>query len=554
MDTHLLLKAFVDELVRCDVSAAVTSPGSRNAPLVLALARDERLTCHSVIDERSAGFFALGLAKMSGRPAVVACTSGTAAANYAPAVHEADQAGVPLIVLTADRPPELRDIGAGQTIDQVKIYGSAVRWFVDLGTHSYSEERERWVRALACRVVAAAHGERPGPVHVNIALREPLVPDGPIGETAGGRGDGSPWLARERPRTAAAYAPSSPRGVIVAGRVELDAAAVSDAVVAFAAASGWPLLADPLSGARRGRQAVAHYDALLRDPSFAATYVPKVVLRVGDLPTSKPLRSWLAGLDGHQAALRPSGVWHDPDAAIWTFLDGDTVATLRAAVTPTPDPAWAAAWHAADDAAASAIEATLGDDLDDAVVARELGRLDGDTTVFVAASMPIRDVETFWGAADDAPRALAHRGANGIDGTISAALGIAATGARTVCHLGDVALAHDVGALVSVRRLGLEITFVVVDNGGGAIFDLLPIAGETDVYEQHIATPTGLDVPAVAAAFGLAYDAPTDVDGLRVALRAGGARLVHVRTDRATNVQRHRRVWDAVSAAVRPRD
>jgi 2-succinyl-5-enolpyruvyl-6-hydroxy-3-cyclohexene-1-carboxylate synthase len=553
MDTHILLKAFVDELVRNDVCAAVTSPGSRNAPLVLALAGDGRLQCHSVIDERSAGFFALGLAKATGRPAVVACTSGTAAANYAPAVNEADQAGVPLIVLTADRPPELRDVGAGQTIGQIGLYGSAVRWFVEFGTHAHSAERERWVRTLCCRVVQAATGERHGPVHVNVALREPLVPDGPVPEPLGGRGGDAPWLERRRPAAPVAWTAPSPRGVVVCGRVEHGWSAVADAVAAFAGAAGWPVLADPLSGARRGAHAIAHYDALLRAPGFGERMAPDAVLRVGDLPTSKPLRTWLADLgpDVPQTAMHPTGTWHDPDGVVEQLLDADPVSTLRAAGAPEPEPGWAADWRAADDAAAGAIDATLGDELSDAVVARELGGLDGSHVVFIAASMPIRDAETFWPAADEPPRALAHRGANGIDGTISAALGAAAAGKRVVCHLGDVALAHDVGALATVRRLGLDLTLVVVDNGGGAVFDFLAIATQGSVYEEHIATPPGLDIPALAAAFGLAYDAPSDLESLRNALHAGGARLVHVRTDRAANVADHRAVWGAVGAAVR---
>ncbi len=555
MDTHILLKAFVDELVRNEVCAAVTSPGSRNAPLVIALARDDRLPCHSVIDERSAGFFALGLAKATGRPAVVACTSGSAAANYAPAVNEADQAGVPLIVLTADRPPELRDVGAGQTIDQIKLYGSAVRWFVEFGTHAHSPERERWVRTLACRVVqAATAGPRYGPVHVNIALREPLVPDGPAPAPVGGRAGDGPWLSRRRPAAPVAWSAPAARGVVVCGRVEHGWSHVADAVAAFAGAAGWPVLADPLSGARRGAHAIAHYDALLRCPPFADAMRPEAVLRVGDLPTSKPLRGWLAGLtDVPQVAMHPTGVWHDPDGVIEELLEADPVSTLRAAGHRDPEPTWAADWRSADDAAAGAIDAALGSDLSDAAVARELGRLGADRVVFIAASMPIRDAETFWPASDEPPRALAHRGANGIDGTVSAALGVAAAGSRVVCHLGDVALAHDVGALVSVRRLELEPTFVVVDNGGGAVFDFLAIAGEDDVYEEHIATPPGVDVPAVAEAFGLAYSAPSDLESLRFALDADGPQIVHVRTDRAENVALHRGVWEAVAAAVRPR-
>ncbi|TML08857.1 MAG: 2-succinyl-5-enolpyruvyl-6-hydroxy-3-cyclohexene-1-carboxylic-acid synthase, partial [Actinobacteria bacterium] len=291
LDTHVLLRGFADELVRSGVRHACTSPGSRSTPLVLSLVRDGRLTVHSHVDERAAAFFALGIAKASGVPAVIACTSGTAAANFLPAVIEAHEAGVPLLVLTADRPPELREVGAGQAIDQLKLYGSAVRWFFEVGTHDAAAEP--WMRALACRAVHATLGAagRPGPVHLNFPLREPLVAPVELPPGRGGRADGAPWLARRRARGQAedlsAWVAAHPHGVVVAGRAERGQPELAEALARFAAAAGWPLLADPLSWARRGPAAVAHYDALLRSQSFPAT----AVVRVGDLPTSKPLRA-----------------------------------------------------------------------------------------------------------------------------------------------------------------------------------------------------------------------------------------------------------------------
>ncbi|MEZ5124583.1 MAG: 2-succinyl-5-enolpyruvyl-6-hydroxy-3-cyclohexene-1-carboxylic-acid synthase, partial [Solirubrobacterales bacterium] len=276
-DTYLLLRAFVDELWRSGATDACTSPGSRSTPVVLSLVRDGRLRCHSHVDERASAFFALGLAKATRRPVVVACTSGTAAAEYLPAVVEAHEAGVPLIVLTADRPPELRDTGAGQTIDQVKLYGGAVRWFVDFAPHEASPARLRWARSLACRVAWAASGAtgRPGPVHVNVPLREPLVPDAPLpADPLPGRPGGVAWLRRP----AAAPASSADalaealagarRPVIVAGRSERNPH-VPAAIMRLAGSLRAPVLADTLSGARRGAQAIAHYDALLRVETFA---------------------------------------------------------------------------------------------------------------------------------------------------------------------------------------------------------------------------------------------------------------------------------------------
>jgi 2-succinyl-5-enolpyruvyl-6-hydroxy-3-cyclohexene-1-carboxylate synthase len=574
-DTYLLLRAFVDELVRCGVAGACTSPGSRSTPLVLSLVRDGRLPCWSHVDERVAGFFALGVAKATGRPAAVTCTSGTAAAHFLPAVIEAREARVPLIVLTADRPPELREVGAGQAIDQLKLYGDHAKWFFDVGTHAASPERLRWMRALACRAVWTALGDRPGPVHLNFALREPLVLDEPLPAAepgGGGRPDGRPWVVRRGasprvPASEAAEALSSAlallvgpaeRPLIVAGRDERGDPA---AVAAFAAAAGVPLLADPLSGARRGPAAVAHYDALLRDEAFAAAHAPDLVIRIGDLPTSKPLRQWLAALDGaRQVALDPEGAWQDPAAVVadsFAFGVESALAAAPAAPPPSRGTAWLDTWRAADDAAARAIAVTMPAGApSEPAVAAALAALPAEATVFTASSMPVRDIETFWPARDAPPRVLAHRGANGIDGTVAAAFGAAAGGdGPVVLHVGDVALVHDLGALLSASRLALAIAIVLVDNGGGGIFDFLPVATQTDAFEAHVATPTGLDFARAAALFGLEYAAPATMAEVRFALDAamGAARttLIHVRTDRAENRDLHRRVWSAVASAVR---
>ena len=335
-DTYLGLRAFADELARCGLREACTSPGSRSTPLVLSLAREPRIRATSHLDERSGAFFALGLAKTSGRPVALACTSGTAAANYAPAVIEAHEARVPLLVLTADRPPELRDLGAGQTIDQVKLYGSAAKWYLEVDEHPATPERMRWLRQLACRAFWTALDGRPGPVHLNFSLREPLVLDEPLPDEepgGGGRDGGRPWLTRPwvraeaGPRSIDAIAAdltARPRAVLVAGRAERDPQ-LGAALAAFAERAAIPLLAEPLSGARRGPAAVAHYDALLRDGAWADAHRPDLVLRVGDLPTSKPLRQWLHGLgDAH------------PDRASTPSTPGRTrPATSRRSSAPT---------------------------------------------------------------------------------------------------------------------------------------------------------------------------------------------------------------------------
>jgi len=574
LDTYLNLRAFVDELTRCGLRDACTSPGSRSTPLVLSLARDGRVRATSHLDERCGSFFALGLAKASGRPVALACTSGTAAANYAPAVIEAHEARVPLLVLTADRPPELRDVGAGQTIDQVKLYGSAAKWFAEIDDHPATPERIRWLRGLACRAYWTALEGRPGPVHLNFSLREPLVLDGPLptGEPGGGGRDGGrPWVARPGRATApgagvvdglAGALEERPRAVLVAGRAERDPH-LGATLAAFAERAGIVLLAEPTSGARRGPAAVAHYDALLRDPAWAAAHRPELVLRVGDLPTSKPLRQWLHGLEETtlQVAFDPENAWQDPTGAVTTLLPADPRAVLEALGDRLPreprDRSWLEHWSSGDRAAADAIASVLNgrEDLSEPRVAAELGaRLPAVATLVVASSMPIRDVETFFPARPAPPRVLANRGANGIDGTVSTAFGVAAAKAGPVVLLiGDVALAHDVGGLLAARRLALPLVIVLLDNDGGGIFDFLPVAREGAAFEEHVATPHGLDFAHAAALYGLTHESVAAPGPFRAALDRAlavpGATLIHVRTRRDENVALHRRVWEAVRTA-----
>ncbi len=598
-DTYVLLRAFVDELARCGMRAACTSPGSRSAPLALSLAREQRLRCYSHIDERCAGFFALGLAKASALPVAVTCTSGTAVAELAPAVIEAREARVPLLLLTADRPPELRENGAGQAIDQVKIFGDAVKWFFEVGVHDASPTRLRWMRTLACRSYWTALEGRPGPVHLNFPLREPLVEEEPLPEDPSARGDGRPYVLRAPGALASATGTVEPsaeagelralvsgarRGVLVAGRHERSTP-LGRAAAAFAETVGWPLLGDPLSCARRGSAAIAHYDAFLRDPGTAGSLCPDLVVRVGDLPVSKPLRNWLAALDGvPQVALDPEGAWQDPDSVLSHSMALESAGALTELTearlqdsgrwVPAEED-WLASWRSADELAAEAIAGVLAEaGLSEPTVASELGvLLPGQATLFVASSMPVRDIETFWPAREDPPRVLCNRGANGIDGTVSSAFGVAAADdGPVVLLIGDVALAHDIGGLLAAGRLGLKLTIVLLDNDGGGIFDFLPLsqasmarapdphAGDHDgdgdgdgesIYARHVSTPTGLDFAKAADLYGLAHERAEDVPAFRAALERALARdsssIVEVRTARAENVRLHRHIWSAVS-------
>ena len=540
---------------------ACTSPGSRSTPLVLSLAREPRIRSTSHLDERCAAFFALGIAKATGVPAALACTSGTAAANYAPAVIEAREARVPMLVLTADRPPELRGLGAGQTIDQVKLYGSAAKWFLEVDAHPATPERLRWLRQLACRAFWTAVDGRPGPVHLNFSLREPLTLGEPLPPDDGGRAGGRPWVTRPRaagppPRQLVeglrAELGARPHAVIVAGRAERDPA-LGAALAAFAERAAVPLLADPLSGARRGPAAIAHYDALLRDPEWPL--LPQLVIRVGDLPTSKPLRQWLHGVDDAlQLTFDPETAWQDPAGAVATVLAADPRATLEAIDPGEPDRAWLERWHRADRAAAAGIARKLTG-LSEPRVAAELGAtLPSEATVVVASSMPVRDVETFFPARDRPPRVLANRGANGIDGTVSTAFGAASVAdGPVVLLIGDVALIHDLGGLIQAARR--KLTIVLLHNDGGGIFNFLPVSREGADFVEHVATPHGLDFAHAAALFGCGYETAEDVEGFRAALGRAlqGERtsIVAVHTDREANVALHRAVWDEVAGSIR---
>jgi 2-succinyl-5-enolpyruvyl-6-hydroxy-3-cyclohexene-1-carboxylate synthase len=540
--TYAPLQALVDELQRCGMRHAVTSPGSRNAPIALTLAGAPGIEAVSVIDERAAGFVALGMAKASGRPVAVTCTSGTAAVNLHPALAEAREACVPLIVLTGDRPPELREVGAGQAIDQIKLYGSTVKWFVEVGSHEPGRETAIHHRALGCRAYGTAAGGRPGPVHLNFPLREPLAPapEDLDARDWAGRPAGRPWVELREHASAphaddvhelAARMASSGRGAIVCGPTTEP---VAEPAARLAAATGWPILAEPTSGVRCGEHdrshVVAHYDVLLRVEGFAGAHLPELVLRVGDTPTSKPLRKWLAGVP--QVLLDPYATWHDPTRRAELILASAAAPTLDALAsaiemrTAQRDPAWLSSWRAADALVPPAL-AEAPDPFEPKLIAGLEPELPYDALVWVSSSMPIRDVEAYFPQSEKRIRLLANRGANGIDGVVSSALGAAiASGRRTWLLIGDLALQHDVGGLLAARRAEVPLEIVCFDNGGGAIFDFLPVAehAETRLYEQHIATATTTDLAALAP-------------GLRL-----------FRTDRATNVALHRQVVERVAA------
>ena len=570
-----LASAMVEELARCGVRHAVIAPGSRSTPLALALWRQKGLEAHVIVDERSGGFFALGAAQATRTPVAIVCTSGTAAANLHPAVCEADESAVPLIVLTADRPPELRGIGAGQTIDQLKLYGDAVRWFCELGNHDADDAGLMHFRSVACRAFWTAAGDpRPGPIHLNVPWRDPLGPESqPADVTA------SSNLALEgrndRPLTTVPPAPSPPapqlvealaervaasrRGLIVAGRMSPGA---SREIADLAAATGFPILAEPTSqlryGPHDGSAVVSAYEPIARErPGELA---PDLILRFGDLPTCKPLRQWLAALDdAHQVAVDPAHGWNDPGriaGAIVRAQPGTLAASLADRVErPGAESGWRERWLRVADAAAVAIATEL-DSLErptEPGLQRALGSAYADgELIYTASSMPIRDQEAFLPGGDADVHFLANRGANGIDGLISSGIGAAAgTGRPTVIITGDLGFLHDLGSLAAIGEAPGSVRIVVINNEGGGIFSFLPQAGEIGEaeFEALLGTPRSVDAAAVASIFGIGHRRLAHLDQLPDAL-ASGAGLIEVVTDRSANVELHRSLASVAQAAV----
>jgi 2-succinyl-5-enolpyruvyl-6-hydroxy-3-cyclohexene-1-carboxylate synthase len=572
-----LASAFVEELARCGMRRAVIAPGSRSTPLALALWRAPAIEATVIVDERSAGFVALGAAQATRAPVAVLCTSGTAAANLHPAVCEADEAALPLLVLSADRPPELRGIGAGQTIDQLKLYGGAVRWFCEVGTHDADDAGLLHLRATACRAYGAARGEpRPGPVHLNLSWRDPLGPEPSPGDVTAttelaleGRG--------ERPLTAVTGAKpradealvaelaeriaGTRRGLILAGRQPDPALAAP--VAALARASGYPILAEPTSQLRLGPHERDHvvwsYEPIARArPSELA---PDLIVRFGDLPTCKPLRQWIESLsEVRQIVVDPASGWNEPTRMAETIVraEGATLAADLAAGLRRDPPsagAWTASWLDAAEAAASAIDAKLAglERPTEPGTHAALGRIyaDGDL-VYTASSMPIRDQEAFLPTGPADVRFLCNRGANGIDGLVSSGIGAAAASGRpTWIVTGDLGLFHDMNGLAAATAAPSPLRIVVLDNRGGGIFEFLPQADQVEraEFEALLGTPVDIEIARVAALHGLPHARVEDLDELAEA--ATGERvLIEIPVERRANVDVHRRIADAAVAAV----
>lgn len=580
-------RAIVDALVSGGVGHFCVSPGSRSAPLALAVSERRDVSTSVHVDERSAGFFALGYARGAGRAAALVCTSGTAAANYLPAAIEAHYSRVPLLLLTADRPPEARDSGTWQTIDQVKLYGPYARWSVDMAVPDEGGEALRYAHDVARRAVARALGRPPGPVHLNVPFREPLVPadyaPARAREGAAAAGEAAPRAtALADPALAEALADriaAEPRGLLVAGAGPTPPG-YADAVARLAGLAGYPILAEPAGGLRYGPHdaslVLACYDAYLRVPEWAEAHVPRLVLRLGASPVWKHVTAWLARHpEAVQIVVDPYDTNDDPTRLANLRLPVDPLplvrdladrlaarrsASARRSGAGEESGPWTSAWREAERHARAALESVAGDP---AAIPRTVAWVYGvlaahlpeDALLFAANSMAVRDVDTFLGPRSACLRVIANRGAAGIDGTVSTGLGAAlGSGRPTVLATGDLAFAHDVGGLASARVPGLAVRVVVLQDRGGGIFRYLPVAGlPPDAYERFFATPSGLDVEAACAAYAVPFEraeAPGALAAALADLDRPGVRVLEVPIDPAANTELHRRYWHAVARAL----
>ena len=547
---------FVDELAVQGVEYACVSPGSRSAPIAMALQRHPKTNVFMQIDERSGSFFGVGLAKATGKPVVLLSTSGTAAAEFHPAVVEAFHSRTPLIVLTADRPPELRDVGANQAIDQQRLFGTAVRWFFDPGPPVEVPNAARLWRRLAARAYAEALN---GPVHLNLPFREPLVPPpgqvpSPLGESPQSMTAGRIAPTSQQVSSLAAAVRGSKRPLVIAGEMR-DGARLAERLNRL----GIPLLAEPSSQLRRAESgaAVESYEALLR-AGWSLQHGPDLVIRLGSTPTSKVMNAWLAAAAAPTFLIDPDRMWRDEDQVASNVLVCDPQPLIES--LPAADVgAWRDEWVSAGRKATAAIGATLvSTPIHEGHIVRALAARVPDTAqVFVGSSMPIRAADSFWPYARGGQTFYGNRGASGIDGLVSTGLGIAAARSSnpTVLLLGDLSVYHDMNGLWSLRRHGIKATIVVCDNNGGGVFNFLPQAQHTDVFEEIFATPLGLDFAQVARLYGLVYSPVTDRSGLEPAitdaLGAQTSTMVVVRYKREDSVNGHRVCWEAAAAALR---
>ena len=546
----------MEVLARLGIQTVITSPGSRSTPLTLAAARNPRMEALSILDERSAAFYALGLAKSTNRPVALVCTSGSAAANYWPAVVEASMSGTPLLLLTADRPPELRSCASGQTIDQCKLYGDYVRHFAELALPDASSDTLAYLRQTLVHAVHISLNANSGPVHLNFPFRNPLAPDNDspnsvvdagtleVASTVTTRPCEVVPLSSAIDLVALERLSSHIKGIIVVGteNPRCGDKAFTDAVASISDKLGWPVIADALNPLRSHAEGnpllISHYDAFLRDAHKAKELFPTAILQIGNLPTSKVFRAWLSSLEAVSFLLTSRPVNTDPLHRIATPLYCDTQALAEYLSPQQVEANWGKQWSAIEQETANELDSKMLsiETLFEGKVAWLLSKyLPVDTPVFLANSMSVRYAEYFWNASSCAYSIFCNRGANGIDGTLSTALGVAHGGKPSVLLTGDLAFLHDSNGLLAASQLKGSLTVVIINNNGGGIFEYLPVSQIDSPFEDFFATPQSVDIANLCEAHGVHHEQIKGWDDFIPSIEdlpESGLRVLELITDR----------------------
>ncbi|MCF3943483.1 2-succinyl-5-enolpyruvyl-6-hydroxy-3-cyclohexene-1-carboxylic-acid synthase [Oceanobacillus alkalisoli] len=560
---------FVDEMNENGIQHVVISPGSRSTPLALAFSEHEAIKEWIVIDERSAAFFALGLAKQTKAAVALVCTSGTAAANYYPAIVEAHYSRVPLVVMTADRPHELRDVGAPQAIDQFHLYGNYVKWFQEMALPEVENGMLRYVRQKAARSVYMACEGNPGPVHLNFPFREPLALDFSLEGIWEYDGmteqatllplDGKKQLTEKQLEAFVSRLEGMRNGLIVCGP-QADDEQFPEQIVALAQKWQLPVLADPLSGLRSGSHhktnIIETYDALLKDKAIRDRMKPDFIIRFGAMPVSKAYLFFMKEnettpqfiIENHSGYREPTGnvtefIFADPSA----FCEG-----LLAFRQPAFSEDWLHDWQAMNEVARNHFLFGREEKITEGEAIRGLREvIPEESTLYVGNSMAVRDVDTFFLSDEKEISILANRGANGIDGMVSSGVGAAAAGKRVTLVLGDLSFFHDMNGLHAAKHYELDITILLINNNGGGIFSFLSQAENPKHFEALFGTPLHLDFAKAAELYEANYFTPETEEELKEVLQVSyekkGLSIVEVKTDREENVKWHREKWQAIA-------
>ncbi len=567
------LAAFIAELVESGVTDVVVSPGSRSTPMALMMAEHQDLKVHIHIDERSAAFFALGIAKAKRKAVALLCTSGTAPANYYPAVIEANISRIPLIVLTADRPHELRDVGAPQAIDQIHLYGRHVKWFVEMALPEGTDELLRYAQTVCARAIATSQMTPAGPVHLNFPFREPLIPhfeDPEIFEKVKrSKGaisiqSGELSLSPNQIHRLSSVWSEEVNGVIVCGPMDLPM--FQKEVIELAEKLQFPILADPLSQLRSGshnkQYIVDSYDTFLRNKEAKVFLKPDIIIRFGAMPISKALTIFMKeNADAVHFVIDGGGGWRDPIAVTSEMIYSDESLLCQAILPLLPErngSEFLGKWLKINDLTKHHL-ARINDEsgLSEGKLFYQLAHLlPEESTVFVGNSMPIRDLDSFFHNNEKSIRVMANRGANGIDGVVSTALGAATVHQPFYLVLGDLTFFHDLNGLVAAKLHNIPINIIVINNNGGGIFSFLPQAGHPKHFELLFGTPLDLDFKHAVKMFNGKFERITDWAHLSTSMEKNnpnaneGFSVYEVQTTRDANVTEHRDLWNFVSQEI----